>query len=127
PLDYRGRQLVHAEDRVPLTLALAERGVDEVAVHADAQPERPEVPEHDLAFGRLAEQAHVGHPAMCDEVARAGRVAAVLRALSVAVLRLLDLAGDCGDHDVAPQPDARLLERTHRLDVARERALHVRD
>ena len=57
----------------------------------DAQPERAVVAEHDLALGRLAEQAHVGDAAVRDEVARAGRVAAVLRALRVAVLRLLDL------------------------------------
>ena len=84
PLEHRGRDLVHAQDRVLAALALAERGVDEVAVHADAQPERAEVPEHDLPLGRLAEQAHVGDAAVGDEIARAGGVAAVLRALRLA-------------------------------------------
>ena len=83
--------------------------------------------EHDLALGRLAEDAHVRDAAVRDEVARAGRVAAVLRALGVALLRLLDLAADGGDHHVAGERDARVLQRAHRLDVARERALHVRD
>ena len=68
---------------------------------ADAKPQRAEVPEHDLALGRLAEQAHVGDAAVADEVARARRVAAVLGALRVAVLRLLDLAADGRDQDVA--------------------------
>ena len=94
---------------------------------ADAQPERAEVAEHDLALGRLAEQAHVGDAAVRDEVARAGGVAAVLRALRVAVLRLLDLAADGGDQHVAAQPHAGVLQRAHGLDVAGERALHVRD
>ena len=92
-----------------------------------AQPERAEVAEHDLALGRLAEQAHVRDAAVRDEVARAGRVAAVLRALRVALLRLLDLAADGRDQHVAAQPHARVLQRAHRLDVAGERALHVRD
>ena len=127
PLQHGGEHLVHAQDRVLVALALAERGVDEVAVHADAQPERAEVAEHDLALGRLAEQAHVGDAAVRDEVARAGRVAAVLRARRVAVLRLLDLAADRRDQHVAAQPHARVLQRAHRLDVAGERALHVRD
>ena len=94
---------------------------------ADAQPERAEVAEHDLALGRLAEQAHVGDAAVRDEVARAGRVAAVLRALRLAVLGLLDLAADGGDQHVAAQPHAGILQRAHRLDVTGERALHVRD
>ena len=93
----------------------------------DPQPERAEVAENDLRLGRLAEDAHVRDAAVRDEVARAGRVAAVLGALRVAVLRLLDLAGDGGDHDVAAQPDSRVGERAQRLDVAGERALHVRD
>ena len=96
-------------------------------MHADAQPERAEVAEHDLALGRLAEQAHVGDAAVRDEVARAGGIAAVRGALLLAVLRLLDLAADRGDQHVAAQPDARVLQRVHRLDVAGERALHVRD
>ena len=37
-------------------------------------------------------------PAVRDEVARAGRVPAELGALVVALLRLLDLARDGGDH-----------------------------
>ena len=127
PLEHRVEHLVHAQDRVLVALALAERRVDEVAVGADAQPERAEVAEHDLALGRLAEQAHVGDAAVRDEVARAGRVAAVLRALRLAVLRLLDLAADGGDQHVAAQPHAGVLQRAHRLDVAGERALHVRD
>ena len=118
---------MHAQDRVLVALPLAERGVDEVAVHADAQPERAEVAEHDLALRRLAEQAHVGDAAVRDEIARARRVAAVLRARRVAVLRLLDLAADGGDQHVAAQPHARVLQRANRLDVAGERALHVRD
>ena len=93
----------------------------------DAQPERAEVAEHELRLGRLAEDAHVGDAAVRDEVARAGRVAAVLGALRVAPLRLLDLAADGRDEHVAAQPHARVLQRAHRLDVAGERALHVRD
>ena len=78
PLEHGVEHLAHAQDRVLVALALAERGVDEVAVRRDAHPERPEVPEHDLRLGRLAEDAHVGDAAVRDEVARAGRVAAVL-------------------------------------------------
>ena len=101
--------------------------MDEVAARRDAQPERAEVAEHELRLGRLAEDAHVGDAAVGDEVARAGRVAAVLGALRVAPLRLLDLAADGGDEHVAGEAHARVLERAHRLDVAGERALHVRD
>ncbi len=127
PLEHRVEHLARAQDRVAVAPALAERRVDEVAVDADPQPERAEVAEHDLALGRLAEQAHVRDAAVRDEVARAGRVAAVLRALLVALLRLLDLAADGRDQDVAAQPHARVLQRAHRLDVAGDRALHVRD
>ena len=80
-----------------LAPALAERGVDERPARRDPQPERAEVAEHDLVLGRLAEDAHVGDAAVRDEVARAGRVAAVLGALRVAPLRLLDLARDGRD------------------------------
>ena len=127
PLEHRVHHLAHAQDRVEIALALRERRVDEVALRADAQPERAEVPEHDLALGRLAEDAHVGDAAMADEVAGAGGVAAVLGALRVAVLGLLDLAADRRDHAVAAQRDAGVGERAQRLDVARERALHVGD
>jgi hypothetical protein len=83
--------------------------------------------EHDLPLGRLAEDADICRAAVADEVARAGRVAAELRALRVVPLRLLDLAADGGDHHVAAQPHPGVLQRPHRLDVAGERALHVRD
>src|SRR6187397_1344013 len=82
---------------------------------------------NDLRLGRFAENAHVRDTPVRDEVARARRVAAVLGALRVAVLRLLDLAGDGGDHDVATEPDSRVGKRAERLDVASKRALHVRD
>src|SRR5206468_11383376 len=110
-----------------VALALAERRVDEVAVRRDAQPQRTEVSEDDLALRRLAEQAHVGDTAVRDEIARPGRVAAVLRTLRITVLRLLDLAADRSDHHVAAQLHVRVVERAQRLDVTRERALHVRD
>ena len=97
------------------------------ALRRDAHPQRPEVPEHDLPLGRLAEDADVRHPAVAHEVARARRIAAVLRALGVALLGLLDLAGDGRDQQVAAQMRAGRRERPRRLDVARERALHVRD
>src|SRR5205823_12980288 len=115
------------QDRVAIAPPLAEGGVNEVAVHADSQPERAEVAEDDLALGRLAEQAHVRHAAVRDEVPGTGRVAAVLRALRLALLRLLDLAADGGDEHVAAQPHARVLQRADRLDVARDRAFHIRD
>ena len=83
--------------------------------------------EDDLRLGRLPEDAHVRDASVRDEVARACCIPAVLRALRVAVLRLLDLAGDGGDHDVTAQPDAGVGKRAQRLDVAGERALHVRD
>ena len=84
--------------------------------------------EHDSLLGRLAEHAHVGDASVRDEVARAGCIAAVLLAAElVAPLRLLDLADDGRDQHVPLQPDARGLERANRLDVAGERALHVRD
>src|SRR5581483_1007142 len=98
----------------------------EVAVHADPQPERTEVAEHDLALGRLAEQAHVGDAAVRDEVARAGRIAPELGADGVPVLRLLDLAADRRHDHVAAQPHAAFPERANCLDVAGEFALHVR-
>src|SRR5581483_8171919 len=55
------------------------------------------------------------------------RIAAVLRALRLALLGLLDLAADRRDQDVATQPHGRVLQRMHRLDVAGDRSLHVRD
>jgi hypothetical protein len=77
------------------------------------------VAEHDLLVGRLTEDAHVGHAAVRDQVSAAGGIAAVLRADEVGIpLRLLDLAGHGGDHDVAPQ---RLVaERPHRRQVGDE-------
>src|SRR3712207_7073089 len=48
-------------------------------------------------------------------------------ALPISVLRLLDLATDRGDHDVAAQAQPGVAQRAHRLDVARQSALHVRD
>ena len=122
PLQHRGHDLVHAQDRVEVALALRERRVDEVALRADAQPERAEVAEHDLALGGLAEDAHVGHAAVAHEVARAGRVAAVLRALRIAVLRLLDLAADGRDHAVA----AQLSRRRRRARAAPRRSTRAR-
>src|SRR5262249_5201816 len=127
PLEHGAGHLVEAEDRVLVALALTERGVDEVAVHADPEPERAEVTEDDLAFGRLAEQAHVGDAAVRDEVRRASGVAAELGPLGLAVLRLLDLAADGGDKDVSAQPHVRLLQSANGFDVAREGAFHVRD
>jgi hypothetical protein len=86
------------------------------------------VPEHDPPLGRLAENAAVGDAAVAHEVARPGRVAAVLPPAKVlAPLGLLDLPHDGGEHDVAAQLDLRILQRPHDLDVAGERALHVRD
>ncbi len=96
-------------------------------VRPDAQPQRAVVAEHDLALGRLTEQAHVRHAAMGDQVSRAGGVAAVLGAHRVAVLRLLDLAGHGRDHHVAAEANTSGLQRAHRLHVTGERALHVRD
>src|SRR5207244_1988558 len=97
--------------------ALSERCVDEVAVRRDPQPERAEMSEDDLALGGLAEDAHVGDAAVRDEVARAGRVAAVLRALGLALLGLLDLAADGRDQNVACQSHTRVLQRSHSLDI----------
>ena len=65
--------------------------------------------DHELVLRRLAEDAEVGGTAVRDEVARSGGVAAVFGALGVALLGLLDLAGDAGDHQVALQPRTRLL------------------
>src|SRR5947207_6561912 len=93
----------------------------------DPQPQRAEVPEDNLPLGGLAEDAHVGDAAVGDEIARAGRVAAVFGPLRVPVLRLLDLAADRGHEDVAAKGDAVVGKRAQRLDVAGERALHVRD
>src|SRR4029079_12542229 len=100
PVENRLRHLVRAQDRVLAALPLAERRVDEVALDADAEPERAEVPEDDLALGRLSEQAHVGDTSVADEVPRARGIAAELRALCVEVLRLLDLAAHGGNEDV---------------------------
>jgi len=83
--------------------------------------------EHELVLRRLAEDAHVCRTAVPDEVARARGVASVLRALGLALLRLLDLAAHRRDQDITAQPDSRLLQRAHRFDVARDRTLHVRD
>ena len=127
PLEHGVRHLVHAQDRVLAALALAEGGVDEVAVGANAQPERTEVTEHHLALGRLAEQAHVGDAAVRDQVPGTGRVAAVLRTLRLGVLGLLDLPADGGDQHIAAQAHACVLQRPDGLDVTGERALHVRD
>ena len=123
----RSRTSCDAQNRVLVALALAEGRVDEVPLHPDPQPESTEVAKHDLPLGRLAEQAHVGDAAVRDQIARAGGIAAVLRSLRLAVLRLLDLAADRSDQQVAAQPDTCVLQRAHRLDVAGERALHVRD
>src|SRR5581483_11514595 len=56
-----------------------------------------------------------------------GRVAAVLASLRVPVLGLLDLAADRRDQNVPAQPHAGVLQCADGLDVASERALHVRD
>ena len=127
PLEHRVEHLARAQDRVAVAPPLAEGRVDEVAVDADPQPQRAEVAEDDLALGRLAEQAHVRDAAVRDEVPRPRRITAVLRPLLVALLRLLDLAADRSDQDVAAQPHPRVLQRAHRLDVAGDGALHVRD
>src|SRR5207245_2881636 len=86
-----------------------------------------EVAEYDATLGRLAEQAHVGDAAVGDQVAGSGGIATVLSTVSLAVLRLFDLAGDGGNQHVAAQLDAGVLQRVHGLDVAGERPLHVRD
>src|SRR4029453_1204220 len=117
----------HPQDRVLVAQSFAERGVDEVPVRRDLQPERAEVAEDDLALGRLAKDAHVGDAAVGDEVARTRRIAAVLGALCVPELRLLDLTADGGYDDVAAEVDVLFQERPKRLDVAGERALHIRD
>ena len=127
PLHHSVEHLAHAQNRVLVALALAERRVDEVALRRDAQPERPEVAEDHLLLGRLAEDAHVREPAVGDEVAGAGCIAAVLGALRVPVLRLLDLAADRRHQEIALERDSCVPQRAHRLDVAGERALHVRD
>src|SRR5439155_1532502 len=127
PVQHRVEHLVRAQDRVLVSLPLTEGGVDEVAVHPNAQPQRTEMAEDDLPFGGLAEQAHVGDPAVRDEIAGPGGVASVLSADRVAVLRLLDLAADRREQNVAPQTHGGVLQCAHGLDVAGERALHVRD
>ncbi len=127
PLEHGIEHVAHANDRVLVPLPLAERRVDERALRRDPQPQRAEVTEDDLRLGRLAEDAHVRDAPVRDEVARAGRVAAVFRSLRRAPLRLFDLAGDRRDHHVTAEPYARVRERTQRLDVAGERTLHVRD
>ena len=81
--------------------------------------------QHELLLGRLAEDAHVRGAAVPDEIARAGRVAAVLGALRVALLRLLDLARDGREQHVPAQ--RRVAQGAHRGQVRDERALHVRD
>src|SRR6202008_1888219 len=50
PLLYRVEHAMRAQDRVLVALALAERRVDEVPLHADPQPQRSEVAEYDLAL-----------------------------------------------------------------------------
>ena len=127
PLHDGREHLLLPDDRVLGPAPLAERRVDEVPVDADPEPEGPEVAEHHLPLRRLAEQAHVRDAAVRDEVARARRVAAVLGADRVALLGLLDLAADGRDQHVPAEPHAGVLQRAHRLDVAGERALHVRD
>src|SRR5262249_56586116 len=72
-------------------------------------------------------RAHGGDTAGHGEVPAARRIPAVLASLRVALLRLLDLAADGRQQDVAAQADAPLLQRAHRLHVAGQRALHVRD
>src|SRR6266550_7140985 len=42
-------------------------------------------------------------------------------------LRLLDLPGNAGDHDIALQTHARVPQRAHRLHVAGQGTFHVRD
>src|SRR5215208_3161805 len=127
PLEHRVQHFAHPQDRVLVALALAEGRVDEVARRRDSQPERAEVAEHDLLLGRLTQHAHIGEPAVCHEMAGTARIAAELRALRVAVLRLLDLAAHRRDEQVALQSHTRIQESTHSLDVAGQRALHVGD
>jgi hypothetical protein len=85
------------------------------------------VREDELVLGGLAEDAHIGDAAVRNEIPRTGRITAVLGALRVTLLRLLDLACNGGDDDVPAQPYTRVLQHAHRLEVARDRALHVRD
>ena len=128
PREHVVEHLAHADDRVLGLAADGERGVDERAVRGDPSPHRAEVAEHDLLLGRLAEDAHVGDPAVGGQVAAAGRVAAVLGAAELlAPLGLLDLARHTGDQHVALERDAGVLDGANRLEVAGQRALHVAD
>ena len=129
PLEHGVEHLAHAQDRVLVAPALAERRVDEgAAACADAQPERAEVAEHDLALGRLAEDAHVGHAA----VARRGSAS---RPRSRGTRRparrpTASSRSRRRRRRSCTSPRSRtpgVLQRAHGLDVAGERALHVRD
>src|SRR6266508_4005522 len=79
PLEHCAEHVAHPHDRVLLRAAAAEGGVHERPLRREPHPDRPVVAEHDPLLGRLTEHAHVGDAAVRDEVARAGRVAAVLR------------------------------------------------
>src|ERR687898_1255264 len=97
PLEHRVEDASHPDDRVFTEAPRAERRMDERPACLETHPDRPEVREDDLVLGRLAEEAHVGHASVRHEVARAGRVAAVLRTLRIALLCLLDLSRDSRD------------------------------
>ena len=127
PFQHAFQHPVHPDDGVLVSAAGRERGVDERPVDGQPQPERAEMGEHEPVLGRLPEDADVGGAAVADEVAGTGGVAAVLGADGLALLRLLDLAAHGRDEHVAAEADSGLLERPHRLDVAGDRALHVRD
>src|SRR5205085_4831555 len=101
PLQHSVQDVPHPDDRVLLQPPGRERRVDERAARGEPEPHRAEVREHELVLRRLAEDADVRGPAVADEVAGAGRVTAELRPLRLALLRLLDLTGDGGDHHVA--------------------------
>ena len=74
-----------------------------VEIRSQSEPKWPSTTFSSVGSPRMHMSAT---PAVRDEVARAGRVATVLGALRLAVLRLLDLAADRRHQHVALQPHA---------------------
>ena len=73
----------------------------------------------------LAKNAHIGQHTVIYKIMSPSSIAAIFFALEFTPLRLFDFSRNrCDDH-VAPESDARALQRLDSVRVADQRALHV--
>ena len=123
PVVNRVQYLACPVDRVSLDVRPG--GVDKVPGDRDLHPGAAAMPRYQHHVGRFAEDAEIGDRAVRDRELGSHAVALVLRTLVVVHRRLLDLAGDPGDDDVAAEPDAGRANRLHGDHVGGQCTLHV--